>query len=90
MDINKMKATVIGESEGKPFEEELIFTMLPPDEKESYYGTGYYMHIKAPHDVKLIDVRYERSTDVETLADRWIKDWYGPNAKDIRFSFCFE
>lgn len=31
----------------------------------------------------MIDVRYERTTDIEILADRWIKSYYGENAQDI-------
>lgn len=87
MDINKMWAKVTGVADGDAFTEDLEFTLIPPDESKSYYGTGYYMRVKTPYEVKLIDVRYERITDIEILADRWMKNWYGDNAKDISKRF---
>ena len=78
-----MKATVSGTTcEGPSFTENLEFTMIPP-EGSNHYGTGYYMTVKAPTQTHLIDVRYERTTDVEILADRWIENWYGKNAQEV-------
>lgn len=78
-----MNATIKGTTcEGEPFTEDLLFTMVPP-ENSQHYGTGYYMTVKTPTQTHLIDVRYERTTDVEILADRWIKNWYGANAKEV-------
>lgn len=80
----KMTATIIGiTQDGQDFTEEVEFTMVPPKEGELHYGTGYYMTAKTPYQTHLLDVRYEKTTDVEILADRWIKNWYGPNAKDV-------
>jgi len=83
MKHNTMKATVSGATcEGVPFTEALEFTMLPPDDN-NHYGTGYYMTVKTPTQTHLIDVRYERTTDVEILAERWIENWYGKNAQEV-------
>jgi len=79
-----MKATIIGVNcAGENFSENLVFTMIPPKEGESHYGTGYYMTVKTQFQTLLVDVRYERTTDVEILADRWIKNWYGANAHEV-------
>lgn len=84
MNYNHMCAVISGTScNGKKFTESVTFTMLPPSKEEPHYGTGYYMRVETPHDTKLIDVRYERTTDVEILADMWIEGWYGENAEDI-------
>lgn len=78
-----MKATVSGTTcEGVPFTEALEFTMVPPSDN-NHYGTGYYMTVKTPFQTHLIDVRYERTTDIEILADRWIEGWYGKNAQEV-------
>ena len=37
--------------------------------------------------VELCDVRYERTTDVEILADRYIKNYYGKNAEEVEKQF---
>lgn len=88
MKSNVMKATVSGTTcEGKPFTEPLVFTMVPPSDS-NHYGTGYYMTVKTPAQTHLIDVRYERTTDVEILADRWIKNWYGKNAQEVIKEHC--
>lgn len=55
---------------------------FPPTDNK-HYGTGCYMTVKTSTQTLLIDVRYERTTDIEILADRWIKGYYGENAKDI-------
>lgn len=88
-----MNATVKGHAcNGKEFEDTLNFVMLPPKEGEKHYGTGYYMLVEQmnaelPPQKHYVDVRYERTTDVEILADRWIKNFYGKNAEDIRKEF---
>ena len=87
MKYNTMKATVSGTTcEGQSFTEELLFTMIPP-ENSNHYGTGYYMTVKTSTQTHLIDVRYERTTDVEILADRWIENWYGKNAQEVTKQF---
>lgn len=87
-----MKATVKGKTcDGEAFTEELLFTMIPPADGSSYYGTGYYMRVKMSiSGTQIIDVRYERTTDVEILADRFIKNWYGSNAEDVSKEFVVE
>lgn len=88
MEFGTMKATVVGVNcDGEPFTENLVFAMIPPKEGECHYGTGYYMTVKTPFHTHLVDVRYERTTDVEILADRWMKGWYGANAHKITISF---
>lgn len=78
-------AKVTGKTcDGEDFTEELKFHLIPPTTK-SYYGTGYYMRVEmllsGAH--QLEDVRYAKTTDIEILADRFIRGWYGDNAKDV-------
>lgn len=89
MHYDKLNATVRGKTcEGKEFTEELAFKMLPPEEDGAQYGTGYYMRVEMSiSGPQLIDVRYERTTDVEILADRFIRNWYGDNAREITKTF---
>ena len=88
MRYDKLEATVSGKtSEGEEFTEELTFKMLPPKDS-NHYGTGYYMAVEmslSGH--QLIDARYERTTDVEILADRFIRTWYGDNTREITKRF---
>ena len=87
MKYNTMKATIKGITcENKSFTEILVFTMIPPSDK-NHYGTGYYMTVKATGRTDLIDVRYERTTDIEILADRYIQNYYGKNALEIMMQF---
>ena len=80
---NTMKATVSGfDCEGKPFIVTCEFTMIPPA-NGNHYGTGYYMTVRMPSDTHLIDVRYEGTTDIEVLADRWILNNFGKNAREV-------
>jgi len=89
MKYNEMKATVNGTTcDGRKFTEELTFTLIPPKDN-NHYGTGYYMNVKQetkdyPRQmVDWVDVRYERTTDVEILASRWIEGHYGKNAEEV-------
>lgn len=83
MDYNTMNATVKGTTcEGEPFTESLTFTLVPPHRQQALRHR-YYMTVKTSTQTLLIDVRYERTTDIEILADRWIKGYYGENAQDI-------
>ena len=83
MNYNTMKATIKGATcEGIPFFEELLFTLIPPA-NGNHYGTGYYMTVKTAAQTFLVDVGYERTVDVEILADRWIENHYGRNARDV-------
>ena len=93
MKYGTMKALVKGhDCNGKEFEDTLNFKLIPPEAGEKHYGTGYYMTVEVtneeyPLQKHYVDVRYERTTDVEILADRWIKNFYGKNAEDIRKEF---
>lgn len=88
MEHTTMKATVKGTTcEGAPFTETLEFAMIPPDDN-NHYGTGYYMSVVAtnesfPPRKEYCDVRYERTTDIEVLADRYIENYYGKNAQEV-------
>ncbi len=96
MIYTKMRATVKGTTcEGEPFTDEIKFTLVPPNEGEMYYGTGCYMRVETTStietsmskNVQFYDVRYERTTNVEVLADRIMKSLYGKNAEEIRTQF---
>lgn len=84
----KMQAVVIGTTcDGEPFKETNLFKLIPPTER-SYYGTGYYMVVeRSLSDTAYCDVRYEGTTDIEILADRFISSWYGSNAKEVFKTF---
>ena len=83
MKHNTMKAIVSGTNcSGKAFTVTCDFTMIPPADS-NHYGTGYYMMVLMPGDKHYVDVRYERTTDIEVLADRWIKNWFGKNAEKV-------
>ena len=87
---SKMKATISGMTcDGENFIEEILFEMLPP-ENSNHYGTGYYMSVKMQKQRLYIDVRYEKTTDVEILADRWIKSYFGNNAKEVVKEFVID
>lgn len=87
MKQHAMSATVKGVTcEGEPFIENLEFTLIPPSDTH-HYGTGYYMTVKSSGNTHLVDVRYERTTDIEILADRWMQGWYGKNAHEISKQF---
>lgn len=89
---NKMFATVKGtDCTNQKFEEEIEFLLLPPN-NEFHYGTGYYMRVKSlksPYHKwsELVDVRYTRTTDIEILADLFIKQYYGANAEEVIKTF---
>ena len=94
MQYKKLKAVVRGTTcEGKPFEEKVSFELVPPKDN-NHYGTGYYMVVKTAQEkypnnplIGYYDVRYKRTTDIEILADRYIKDFYGNNAKEVEKEF---
>lgn len=87
MEFNKMKAIIKGTTcENETFEVKCTFELIPPKNKK-YYGTGYYMSVEIQGEKMCIDVRYERTTDIEILADRWIANYYGKNAQEITKEF---
>lgn len=62
------------------------FEMVPLVDSNCY-GTGYYMIVKIPGSKFYVDVRYERTVDIEVLADRWIKNYFGENAREVVMYF---
>ena len=86
-----MYAKVRGKTcEGEEFEEELKFHLMKPESK-IHYGTGYYMGVEMSLSGRqLEDVRYAKTTDIEILADRFIRGWYGENDKEITKWFVEE
>jgi hypothetical protein len=90
MKYNTMKATVSGFTcDNEAFTVTCDFEMIPPADS-NHYGTGYYMMVKMPGDKHYVDVRYERTTDIEVLADRWIKNYFGKNAREVIKEFPAE
>lgn len=90
MQYNKMNAIIEGhDCQDKKFAENLTFTMIPPKDN-NHYGTGYYMRVERQSGNDLVDVRYERTIDVEILADRYIKNYYGKNAESVAKCFVKE
>ena len=71
-----------------------IIQAIPPEEGSTYYGTGY--HINAipikdngePDENAAIywDMRYAGTTDINELADIWVKDYYkGTIKKTVKY-----
>jgi hypothetical protein len=82
-----MKATISGFTcDNEAFTTTCEFTLVPPADS-NHYGTGYYMTVKQDGFTHLIDVRYERTTDIEVLADRWIQNYFGKNAREVTKEF---
>ena len=78
-----LKAIIKGTTcQGKPFEEEVTFTLILP-KNDDHYGTGCYMKANGDHWDQYIDVRYEKTKDIEELAKRFIKGYYGKNAEEV-------
>lgn len=83
-----LTATVSGiNCSGKPFTDTCRFELLPPKNSD-HYGTGFYMSVRIPGSVDdYVDVRYERTTDISELADRWIQGYFGKNARQVTKEF---
>ena len=85
--LRDLKVVVMGkDNDGKMFSEMLDFHLMPPKKGEDYYGNGYMMSIKTKRHVDYMDVRYQRTTDIEVLAERWVEAVYGENA-DVLVKF---
>lgn len=83
---DRIKAVVKGhDCDKNPFEETLEFRLDRPKEGESYYGTGCYMLVTAPWDKWYVDARYQHTTKLDVLATRWIENYFGKNAEEVRF-----
>lgn len=80
--LRDLKVVIMGkDNDGKMFSDMLDFHLMPPRKEEDYYGNGYMMSIKSKRRVDYMDVRYQRTTDIEILAERWIEAVYGENAE---------
>ena len=86
---DKMNAIIKGhDCQGKEFESNLEFKIIRPKDDEPHYGTGCYMtveHLSSddPAPTEYVDVRYEKTTNIRILAERWIKNYYGKNAEEV-------
>lgn len=64
---------------------EWLLTAIPPKEGTEYYGTGYYLTAVpfkkdgTPDEEAAVhwDMRYEETTDIQVMADYWVRDYYG-------------
>lgn len=82
--LMEMKAVVMGhDCEGKFFTEKLTFKLIPPRKDEQYYGTGYMLEIQRGHRREYCDVRYQRTKNIDILAERYIEAYYGKNAETL-------
>ena len=80
-----MKAIVKGRNcMGFPFKLELEFTLIPPSDPD-HYGTGCYMLVDGHNIHDYVDVRYEKTTALCPLASRWINNYFGKNAEQVRY-----
>ena len=91
MERRTLEATIKGTTcDGEAFVANVLFAMIPPKADEAHYGTGYYMSVEETSDLfpkrkDYVDVRYERTTDIEVLANRYIDNYYGENAKEVSY-----
>lgn len=82
----QVNAIVKGRTErGKQFMVNIEFEIIKPKKGDSYYGNGCYMIVNVGENEYIIDTRYAGTNDVKELAIRWIKGWYGDNAKEVVF-----
>lgn len=94
---SKLSASICGTNcEGVEFVEALAFRLIPPSD-DNHYGTGYYMSVEfvsltddTPSHSENVDVRYEKTTDIQILAERWIEGYYGDNAKSVSMNISYE
>ena len=62
-----------------------VITAIPPKEGTQYQGTGYYITAVplkkngTPDEEAAVrgDMRYAETTDIDTMADYWVRDYYG-------------
>jgi len=81
---NTLKMQVTGKDcQKQDFSVEVTFRLIPPDSND-YYGNGYYMTVDMPNNHFYVDCRYSGTTDIGRLADTWIKNYFGPNAQEVR------
>ena len=69
------------DNDGKMFSETLDFHLIQLKKDGDYYDNGYMMSIKSKRRMDYMDVRYQRTTDIEVLAERWINAVYGEYAE---------
>lgn len=75
-----------GNNGERDFKHNLKFRLFPPEEGSEYYGTGCYMGVLIDNNTdneQCIDVRYEKTTNIEELAKRWVNGYYGDRVKSF-------
>lgn len=81
---NTLKMQVSGKDcQKQDFTTQVTFRLVPPTGKD-YYGNGYYMTVDMPGNNFYVDCRYSGTTDINKLADTWMKNYFGPNAQEVR------
>lgn len=77
----KLVGIVDGVCEGKAFTEEMNFELTKSGAFK--YGNGLMMIVNRPKwgTSEAVDVRYEKTTDLKILAEKWIKSFFGKNLK---------
>ena len=79
---------------GRKFTTDLSFSLVKP-ERDSYYGTGYYLVVKmkyrsddgdAGENIQTVDVRYTGTTDIKRLSMDFIRSYYGTNLMECSFN----
>lgn len=87
--MTKEKALTVvvnGVSGGKAFTEEIKFKL---EAFEGFkYGNGLMMTVDRPKwgQTDTVDVRYAGTKDLKTLAEDWIKGFFGENLKSFKFT----
>ena len=73
---------------------EWLLTAIPPKEGTQYNGTGYYLSAvpmkkngRPDEDAAIHwDMRYAETTDIQVMADYWVRDYYGgPYTKKVKY-----
>lgn len=73
------------DSPTKHIDSEWILTAIPPEEGSIHYGTGCYLSAipiredgMPDEEAKVLwDVGYARTTNLQRMAEAWIRDYYG-------------
>ena len=78
-----LKLRVSGnDCEGNDFTVEATFRLVPPSGND-YYGNGYYMTVDMPKNHFYVDCRYAGTTNIGKLANIWVKNYFGTNAREV-------
>lgn len=95
---DRVLADLFGKTiEGDDFQTVAEFSLVRPKDT-THYGTGCYMSVKT-HDIIKgnennnsyhVDVRYEKTTDIQILAERWLEGYYGNNLERCTISVVYD